>query len=117
MPTTLDEDNSDKCIGLSLNISHKRRKLTYDCGKKVHSRPSSTEPEVHCATANGLWSTLVKNCKTEVVTDVLKRSKTVCNTVVPQIVAKSVGTVFIGLQADIGHKPRPQSSYAKNQLD
>ena len=75
---------------MSLNISRKRRKLTYDCAKKVHSRPSSTEPEVQCATANGLWSTLVKNCKTEVVTDVLKRSKTVCKTVVPQIVAKSV---------------------------
>ena len=90
LPTTLDENNSDKCVGLSLNISRKRRKLTYDCAKKVHSRPSSTEPEVQCATANGLWSTLVKNCKTEVVTDVLKRSKTVCKTVVPQIVTKSV---------------------------
>ena len=90
MPTTLDENNSDKCVGLSHNISVKRRKLTYEAAKKIHSRPSSTEPEVQCATASGLWSTLVKNCKTKVVTDVLKRSKTVCKTVVPQIVAKSV---------------------------
>ena len=89
MPTTLDENNSDKCGGLSPNISLKRRKLTYDCAKKVHSRPSWTEPEVQCA-GDGLWSTLVKNCKTEVVTDVLKSSKTVCKTVVPQIVAKYV---------------------------
>lgn len=88
-PTTLDENNSDKCVGLSHNISAKRRKLTYDCAKKVHSTPS-TEPEVQCATANGLWSTLVNNCKTKVVTDLLKKSKTVCKTVVPQIVAKSV---------------------------
>ena len=88
-PTTLDENNSDKCVGLS-HILRKRRKLMYDCAKKVHSRPSSTEPEVQCATANGLWSTLVKNCKTKVVTDVLKKSKTVCKTVAPQIVAKSV---------------------------
>lgn len=81
---------SDKCVGLSHNILRKRRKLMYDCAKKVHSRPSSTEPEVQCATANGLWSTLVKNCKTKVVTDVLKKWKTVCKTVVPQILAKSV---------------------------
>ena len=26
-------------------------------------------------------------------------------------------TIFIRLQADIGYKPRPQTSYAKNQLD
>ena len=62
MPTTLDENNSDKCVGLSHNISAKRRKLTYDSAKKIHSTPS-TEPEVQCATANGLWSTLVTNCK------------------------------------------------------
>ena len=55
----------------------------------------------------------LKIVKTEVVTDVLKR----CKTVVPQIVAKSVGTVLIGLQADIGYKRRPQTSYVKNQLD
>ena len=88
MPTTLDEKNSDKC-GLSRSISATRRKLTYDCAKKVHSTPS-TEPEVQCAPANGLWSTLVKNYKTKVVIDLLKKSKTVCKTVVPQIVAKSV---------------------------
>ena len=35
-------------------------------------------------------STLVKNCKTKVVVDLLNKSKTVCKTVVPQIVAKSV---------------------------
>ena len=89
IPTTLDENNSDKCVGLSRNISATRRQLTYDCAKKVHSTPS-TEPEIQCAPANGLWSTLVKNYKTKVVIDLLKKSKTVCKTVVPQIVAKSV---------------------------
>ena len=74
---------------MSHNISAKRRKLTYDSAKKIHSTPS-TEPEVQCATANGLWSTLVTNCKTKVVTGILKKSKTVCKAVVPQLVAKSV---------------------------
>ena len=71
-PTTLDDNNSDKCVGLSHNISAKRRKLTYDCAKKVHSTPNA-EPEGQCATANGLWSTLVKNCKTKVVIDLLNK--------------------------------------------
>lgn len=89
-PTTLDENNCDKSVGVSRNIAAKRRKLTYDAANKIHSNPSSTEPEVQCATANGLWNTLVTNVKSKVVTDLLKRSKTVCKTVVPQIVAKSV---------------------------
>lgn len=80
MSTTLDENNSDNCVGLSHNISAKRRKLTYDSAKKIHSIPS-TEPDVQCATANGLWSTLVTNCKTKVVTDILKKPKTVCKAV------------------------------------
>lgn len=71
--TTLDENNCDKSVGVSCNIAAKRRKLTYDAAKKIHSNPSSTEPEVQCATANGLWNTLVTNVKSKVVTDLLKR--------------------------------------------
>ena len=88
-PTTLDENNSDKGVGLSYNLSAKKRKPTYDCAKKVHPTPSA-ETEVQCATANGLCSTLVKSCKTKAVTDILKKSKTVCKTVAPRLVAKSV---------------------------
>ena len=91
-PTIVDENNSDKCVGLSHTISAKKRKLTYDAVKKIHSRPGSAEPEVQSAAANGLWNTLVTNVKSKVVADLLKGSKTVGKTVVPQIVAKSVAT-------------------------
>lgn len=84
-PTALDENNS---VLVCHATTAKRRKLTCDCAKKVHST-QSTGPEVQRAPANGLWSTLVKNYKTKVVIDLLKKSKTVCKTVVPQIVAKS----------------------------
>ena len=29
----------------------------------------------------------------------------------------TMSTVFIRLQADLGYKPKPQTPYAKNQLD
>ena len=34
-PTMVDENDSDKCVGLSRTISAKRRKLTYDAVKKI----------------------------------------------------------------------------------
>ena len=89
-PSTLDENNSDKVIGVSHNIATKRRRLTYDAAKKIHANSNLTEPEVQCATASGMWNTLVTNVKSKVVTYLLKRSNTVCKTVVPQIVANSV---------------------------
>ena len=89
-PSTLDENNSDKVIGVSHNIATKRRRLTYDAAKKIHANSNLTEPEVQCATASGMWNMLVTNVKSKVVTDLLKRSNTVCKTVVPQIVANSV---------------------------
>ena len=60
-PSTLDENNSDKVIGVSHNIATKRRRLTYDAAKKIHANSNLTEPEVQCATATRMWNTLVAN--------------------------------------------------------
>ena len=88
--TKLDENNSDKVTGIFHTIAAKRRKRTYDAAMKIHANPKSTKPEATCAVANGIWNTLVTNVKTKVVARVLKKSKIVCENVVPQIVNDSV---------------------------
>ena len=89
--TKLDENNSDKVTGISHTITAKRRKWMYDAAIKIHANPKSTKPEAtYCAVANGMWNTLVTNVKTKEVARTLKKSKIVCENVVPQIVNDSV---------------------------
>ena len=88
--TKLDENNSDKVTGISHTIVAKRRKRTYDAAMKIHAIPKSTKPEATCVAGNGMWNTLVTNVKTKVVARVLRKSKIVCENVVPQIVNDSV---------------------------
>jgi hypothetical protein len=37
IPTKLDENNSDKVIGISHNLARKRRKLTYAAVQNIHA--------------------------------------------------------------------------------
>ena len=89
IPTKLDENNSDKVIGISHNLATKRRKLTYLAAENIHSCAKATDDEAKAATKNGLWHTLVTNNGSE-ITELCKKSKTVGKVVIPEIVQSSI---------------------------
>lgn len=88
--TKLDENNSDKVIGISHNLARKRRGLTYTAVENIHSSAKATDDEAKTATKNGLWYTLVTNVNSKEITDLCKKSKTFGKVVIPEIVQSSV---------------------------
>ena len=90
IPTKLDENNSDKVIGISHNLASKRRKLTYLAAENIHSCAKATDDEAKAATKNGLWHTLVTNINGSEITELCKKSKTIGKVVITEIVQTSI---------------------------
>ena len=91
IPTKLDENNSDKVIGISHNLARKRRKLTHAAVKNIHATAKYTNEEAKTATKCGLWHTLVTSVPTNKdITELCKKSSTFDKNVIPKIVQSAV---------------------------
>ena len=90
IPTKLDENNSDKVIGISHNLARKRRKLTYAAVQNIHATAKDTNEEAKTATKCGLWHTLVTSVPSKDITELCKKSSTFGKNVIPTIVKSAV---------------------------
>ncbi|CAB4000623.1 Hypothetical predicted protein [Paramuricea clavata] len=90
IPTKLDENNSDKVIGISHNLARKRRKLTYAAVQNIHATAKDTNEEAKTATICGIWHTLVTSVPSKDITELCKKSSTFGKNVIPTIVKSAV---------------------------
>ena len=90
--TKLDKENGDCVIGLSHKIASKRKKLTVDAAKKIHSCSKLPDASSKEATLNGLWNTFVSYSDNKDIVKLCSRSRKVNSLVVPTVVNDSVST-------------------------
>jgi len=90
--TKLDKENSDCVAGLSHKIASKRRKLTVDVAKRIHSCSKLPDVSSKEATLNGLWNAFVSYSDNKDIVKLCCRSRKVNSLVVPKVVNDSVST-------------------------